>query len=228
MEQIRAFLDYIGHFNTASILIRVFLAVIAGGIIGSERGRHGRAAGFRTHILVCLGGAMTSLLSLYVSQVSGLPGDIFRISASVVSGIGFLGAGIILVKNNSTVAGLTTAAGMWVTATIGVAFGYGFYGGGILATVICVVNAALLTKIEHKRIQALRFYVEVNDIEKIQSVLDQIDVVMNHDAFIETFPAKSGRVGSVGFEITTAYKPNFNELKEELGKIDGVHFVVPG
>ena len=61
MEQIRAFLDYIGHFNTASILIRVFLAVIAGGIIGSERGRHGRAAGFRTHILVCLGGAVAAM-----------------------------------------------------------------------------------------------------------------------------------------------------------------------
>ena len=172
MEQIRAFFDYIKEFNTVSLLIRIFLAVIAGGVIGSERGRHGRAAGFRTHILVCLGGAMTALLSLYATKSAGLTGDIFRISASVVSGIGFLGAGIILVKNNSTVAGLTTAAGMWVTATIGVAFGYGFYLGGILATVICIVNAALLTKIEHKRIQALRFYVEVDDIEKIQSVLN--------------------------------------------------------
>ena len=97
------------------------------------------------------------------------------------------------------------------------AFGFGFYFGGLLATVICVVNAALLTKIEHKRIQALRFYVEVNDLEKIQSVLDQIDVVMNHDAFIETFPAKSGRVGSVGFEVTTAYKPNLVALMISSG-----------
>ena len=227
MEQIRAFFDYIREFNTASVLIRVFLAVIAGGVIGSERGRHGRAAGFRTHILVCLGGAMTALLSLYAIKVAGRTGDIFRISASVVSGIGFLGAGIILVKHNSTVAGLTTAAGMWVTATIGVAFGYGFYGGAILATVICIVNAALLTKIEHKRIQALRFYVEVDDIEKIQGVLNGIRAIIE-DAFIETFPAKSGLPGCVGFEVTTAYKPNVEEIREKLSKIDGVHFVVPG
>ena len=227
MEQIQGFYHYIGEFNTVSVLLRILLAVIVGGVIGNERGRHGRAAGFRTHIYVCLGGAMTSLCSLFVLSASGLSGDVFRIPAQVISGIGFLGAGIILVKNNSTVAGLTTAAGMWVTATIGVAFGYGFYLGGILATVICIVNAALLTKIEHKRIQALRFYVEVDDIEKIQSVLNGIQAVIE-DAFIETFPAKSGIAGHVGFEVTTSYKPNYEELREKLSKIDGVHFVVPG
>ncbi|MBP5225635.1 MAG: MgtC/SapB family protein, partial [Lachnospiraceae bacterium] len=99
MEQIRAILNYIQEFNIVSVILRILLAVIAGGVIGSERGRHGRAAGFRTHILVCLGGAMTSLSSMYVAVVSGMPGDVFRISAQVISGIGFLGAGIILVKN---------------------------------------------------------------------------------------------------------------------------------
>ena len=124
MEQIRVFFNYFGEFNTVSVLLRIALAVIAGGVIGDERGRHGRAAGFRTHIYVCLGGALTSLCSLFVATVSGMGGDVFRISAQVISGIGFLGAGIILVRNNNTVAGLTTAAGMWVTATIGVAFGF--------------------------------------------------------------------------------------------------------
>ena len=110
MEQIRAFFNYIGEFNAVSVLLRVFLSVIAGGVIGYERGRHGRAAGFRTHLLVWLGGAMTSLCSVFVTTVPGMAGDIFRISAQVISGIGFLGAGIILVRNNNTVAGLTTAA----------------------------------------------------------------------------------------------------------------------
>ena len=142
MEQIRAFFNYIGEFNAVSVLLRVFLSVIAGGVIGYERGRHGRAAGFRTHLLVCLGGAMTSLCSVFVTTVSGMDGDIFRISAQVISGIGFLGAGIILVKNNSTVAGLTTAAGMWVTATIGVAFGYGFYAGGY--SFLCVWGGLII------------------------------------------------------------------------------------
>lgn len=227
MDSIRAFSSYIGEFNTVSVLLRITLAVIAGGVIGTERGRHGRAAGFRTHIYVCLGGAMTSLCSLFVATVSGMAGDIFRISAQVISGIGFLGAGIIIVKNNNTVAGLTTAAGMWVTATIGVAFGYGFYGGGVFTTIICVINAAVLSKFEHKRIEAIRFYVEVSHIHKIQGVLDQIETILNKDAFIETVPARSGIIGSVGFEVMTSNRNNQDELRQAFSQIEGVSFVVP-
>ena len=218
--------DLIKEFNSLSVLLRIFLAVIAGGIIGGERELHGSSAGLRTHILVCLGGAMTSLCSLYVSSVSGLAGDIFRIPASVVSGIGFLGAGIILVKNNYTIAGLTTAAGMWVTAIIGMAFGFGFYGGSVLATILCVINAALLTRFEHSHLQAMHFYVEVDDIEKIQEVLDQIRAILKKDTVIETVPAKSGIIGSVGFEITVLNRSN-EETRKALCQIKGIRFVVP-
>lgn len=228
MEQIRAVCQYLGAFNIVSCLLRILLAVIAGGIIGNERGRHGRAAGFRTHILVCLGGAMTALCSLYVSTVSGMGGDIFRIPAQVISGIGFLGAGIILVRNNNTVAGLTTAAGMWVTAMIGVAFGFGFYGGAILTALICVVNATLLTKVEHNRLRAMRYYVEVSNISRIQTVLDGIDALLNKDGFIETIPAKSGIAGSVGFVVTTSNRENSEGIRQALAGIEGVNFVVPG
>ena len=228
MEQIRAIFHYLGEFNTVTALLRILLAIIAGGVIGNERGRHGRAAGFRTHILVCLGGAMTSLCSLFVFNISGMGGDVFRIPAQVISGLGFLGAGIIMVKNNNTVAGLTTAAGMWVTATIGVAFGFGFYGGGVAATVICVINAALLTKVEHNRTRAMRFYVEVNDLHHIQDILEQIDSLLNNDALIETIPAKSGLAGCVGFEITTSTRNDCGAFKDALNQIEGVSFVVPG
>ena len=228
MEQIRAAYQYIGEFNTVSVLLRVLLAVVAGGIIGNERGRHGRSAGFRTHILICLGGAMTALCSVYVSKVVGMGGDVFRIPAQVISGIGFLGAGIIMVRNNNTVAGLTTAAGMWVTAIIGLSFGYGFYTGGVLVTIICFVNAALLTKVEHRRPRAMRFYVEVGEIGKIQSVLDQIESLMQKDAQIETVPAKSGIAGCVGFEVMTSNRTYYEETKQALCRIEGVSFVVPG
>ena len=228
MEQIREMTEYLREFNTVSVVLRLLLSVIAGGVIGSERGRHGRAAGFRTHILVSLGGAMTSLVSLFVFSIHGWEGDIFRIPASVVAGIGFLGAGMILVKRDSTVAGLTTAAGMWVTGTIGVAFGYGFYGGAILTTIICVVNAALLTRIEHKRMQPLHFYLEVNEIDKIQGVLAKIQTILGHDAYVESFSPKSGTAGNIGLEVTIEYRPNHEELMRALGEIDGVHFVVPG
>ena len=137
-------------------------------------------------------------------------------------------AGIILVKNNNTVAGLTTAAGMWVTATIGLAFGYGFYGGGVLATIICMINAALLTKFEHRHLQAIRYYAEVNDIEKIQDILDQIEAALQKDVFIETVPAKSGLAGRIGFEITTTNNNNREEIKQALTRIEGIDFVVPG
>ena len=226
MEQIRSFISYIESFNQVTVILRLLLAVVAGGIIGSERGRHGRAAGLRTHILICLGGAMTALCSVYVSRHLGMNGDVFRISASVVSGIGFLGTGIIMVKNNSTVAGLATAAGMWVTGAIGVAFGYGFYGGALITTVICVINAALLTKVEHKRKQAVRFYIEVDTLEKIQEVLNEIGVVLNDDMLIETVPAKSGIVGRIGFNVSTAYRRSYEDIRKALAAIDGVSFVV--
>ena len=228
MEQMRGFLSYIREFNTVTVLLRIVLAVIAGGLIGNERGRHGRAAGFRTHILVCLGGAMTALCSLFVSTEFGYDGDIFRISAQVISGIGFLGAGIILVKNNNTVAGLTTAAGMWVTAIIGMAFGYGFYIGGVVATIICLINAALLTRFEQNRIRAMRFYVEVNDVNKIQDVLDRIEAAFHQDALVETTPARSGLAGSVGFVVTTMSKSDYELIKQEFSQIDEISFVVPG
>ena len=228
MEQIRQAYQYLCEFNTVSVLLRILLAVAAGGLIGNERGRHGRAAGFRTHLLVCLGGAMTVLCSLFVNKVAGMSGDVFRIPAQVISGIGLLGAGIILVRNNSTVAGLTTAAGMWVTATIGIAFGYGFYLGGVVTTVVCIINAALLTKVEHNRTRSMRFYVEVNDIGKIQAVVEQLDAVLEKKALIETIPAKSGIVGCVGFEVTTSDRTVFDKNRQEISQIDGISFVVPG
>lgn len=228
MEQLRAAYQYLGAFTPVSVLLRVLLAVIAGGIIGNERGRHGRSAGFRTHILICLGGAMTALCSVYVSKVVGIGGDVFRIPAQVISGIGFLGAGIIMVRNNNTVAGLTTAAGMWVTAIIGIAFGFGFYTGGVLVTVICFINAALLTRIEHRRPRAMRFYVEVDEIGKIQSVLDQIQTLLKQDAQIEAIPAKSGIAGCVGLEVMTSNRNFYEETKQALNRVDGVSFVVPG
>ena len=228
MEQIGTFFSYFRDFSTVTALLRIVLAVIAGGLIGNERGRHGRAAGFRTHILVCLGGAMTALCSLFVLTVYGYDGDIFRIPAQVISGIGFLGAGIILVRNNNTVAGLTTAAGMWVTATIGVAFGYGFYAGGAVTTVICLINAVLLTRVEQNRIRAMRFYVEVNDVRKIQDVLDQIEAAFHQDVMIETIPAKSGLPGSVGFVVSTMSRSDYEKIKQEFNQIDEISFVVPG
>lgn len=226
MDTIGFFVSYIHEFNGISVLLRIVLAVIAGGIIGNERGMHGSAAGLRTHIFVCMGGALTSLCSLYVSKGMGVEGDVFRIPAQVVSGIGFLGAGTILVKSDSSIVGLTTAAGMWVTAITGIALGYGFYTGSIITTLICVVNATLFTKMEHNRLRYMRFYIEVSDVDIIQSIVDKLYAILSDDVYIDTIPAKSGIVGNVGLEVTTSTKNDFDRLKKELNSFKGINFIV--
>ncbi|MBR6958219.1 MAG: MgtC/SapB family protein [Erysipelotrichaceae bacterium] len=226
MDNILAFISYIQDFNGFSVMLRIILAVIAGGIIGNERGVHGSAAGLRTHIFVCVGSALTSICSLYVSKVLGFSGDVFRIPASVVSGIGFLGAGTILVKSDRSIAGLTTAAGMWVTAITGIAFGYGFYTGDIVTTLICIVNASLLTRIEHNRIRYMRFYVEVNNVDVVQSIVDKLYQLLNNDVLIETIPAKSGIVGNVGLEVMISTRTDFDRIKKELSSFEGINYIV--
>jgi putative Mg2+ transporter-C (MgtC) family protein len=226
MENIRGFINYIQEFNMLSVLLRIVLAIIAGGIIGNERGMHGSAAGLRTHIFVCVGGALTALCSLYVSGNLGFSGDVFRIPASVVSGIGFLGAGTILVKSDSSIVGLTTAAGMWVTAITGIALGCGFYTGGVITTLICIVNATLFTRIEHNRLRYMRFYVEVSNVDIIQSKVNKLYDLLSDDVYIDTIPAKSGIVGNVGLEVTTTTKNDFDRLKKELSNFEGINYIV--
>ena len=223
---------FLTAFDNLEFLIRIALAAFLGIVIGFERASRLKEAGIRTHCIVSMSAAVFMILSKYAfMDVEGVLGlkeaDPARICAQVVSGISFLGAGIILVRNNNTIAGLTTAAGMWVTSIIGLAFGYGFYIGGLLTTVICVVNATLLTRLEHKRLQMIRYYVEVNEIEKIQSVLDQIEAMLKEDVFVETIPAKSGIVGNVGFIVSALNRGNQEEIKKALNQIDGISFIVP-
>ena len=105
-------------FNTVSISVRLLLALLLGGAIGMERGRHGRAAGMRTHVLVCIGACMTALVGIHILSIN--PNEnVTRIAAQVISGIGFLGAGMIMIRNQSVITGLTTAASLWNTACLG-------------------------------------------------------------------------------------------------------------
>ena len=125
-------------------VLRLLLAVVFGGIIGTERGKHGRAAGMRTHILVCIGATMTTLIGEYVTFVLGMSSDPVRIGAQVISGIGFLGAGMIMTRGGLRVKGLTTAAGLWATATIGLALGIGLYSAAIIAVFLVYTTNKVL------------------------------------------------------------------------------------
>ena len=114
------------ELTLTSVVIRVLVSVALGGIIGMERGLKNRAAGFRTYMLVCMGACIVMVTNQYIFQVYGT-GDPVRMGAQVISGIGFLGAGTIIVTSRSQIKGLTTAAGLWASACIGLAVGVGFY-----------------------------------------------------------------------------------------------------
>ena len=119
------------ELNAVSIVLRIILSLLIGGILGIERGRKRHPAGFRTYMLVCLGATMAMMTNQFVIEQFG-SGDPTRLGAQVISGIGFLGAGTIIVTRNSQVKGLTTAAGLWTAACLGLAIGIGFYEGAIL------------------------------------------------------------------------------------------------
>lgn len=211
-------------FNIYSIAVRLLLAVLAGGIIGIERGKHGSAAGLRTHILVCIGATMTALTGFYVYETLGASSDIMRLAAQVVSGIGFLGAGMIIVKNGNVVIGLTTAAGMWATAAIGIALGYGFYVGAIIATFACMFTAAFLSRIERKRKEHTHIYIEIDVTKKINDVLDIIRKELDPEALVESVLPKSNVGNTIGLYVTVSNIRTVNEIKSHIDDIDGIVF----
>ncbi len=145
-----SFLDPIRDVTALSVMVRLVLAVICGGVIGIERSHKRRPAGFRTHILICLGAAMTTLTSQYLFQVTHLYTDIARLGAQVIAGIGFIGAGSIIVTGSRRVKGLTTAAGLWTAAIVGLCCGAGFYEGAVLATAFVMAAELLFSKLEYR------------------------------------------------------------------------------
>lgn len=136
------------------ILFRLVLAAVLSGAIGFEREFHGRAAGFRTHILLCVGSTLVMLTSMHIFDIyyGKVPVDPARIAAGVITGIGFLGAGTIM-HSRSAVRGLTTAASLWVVAGIGLAVGSGLYFGAIATTAITLIALMVFSRVEHAMIR---------------------------------------------------------------------------
>ena len=168
--------DPIRDMTFWAILARLTLAVVCGGLIGAEREIKRRPAGFRTHILICLGSAITTLTSQYM-LFQHLFNDIARLGAQVISGIGFVGAGTIIVTRDKRVKGLTTAAGLWAAAIIGLTCGAGYVECAIFATAMVLVAELLLIKIEYRfagKINDVNLYVEYAHAEVIENILRAI------------------------------------------------------
>ena len=131
--------DPLRGMDFGSLLVRLLLSVACGTLIGLERSIKNRPAGFRTHILVCLSGTVAAVTGHYLYLGLKMPADVTRLSGQIITGLGFIGAGTIIVTNKKTIKGLTTAAGLWTTGIIGLALGSGFYEGGLLGTALVIV-----------------------------------------------------------------------------------------
>lgn len=172
---------YLRELNTLSVLLRLTLAALCGGIIGIDREHKRRPAGFRTYMLVCLGAALTMCLSQYEDlllrtvwadtlQVLGIRTDVSRFGAQVINGIGFLGIGTILVTGQREVKGLTTAAGLWASACMGLAIGAGFYECMLLGFGAIFLSIKLFSFIECYTLSASRYvdlYIEFISLDRL-------------------------------------------------------------
>ena len=222
------FIEYLREFNIVSIALRIILSMIIGGLIGIERGKQGRAAGMRTHILVCLGSALTAMLGFYTNQVLGLSTDPMRVSAQVVSGIGFLGVGTILVKGRFQITGLTTAACVWATATIGLALGAGFFEGAILVFAATFLTVTVLHKLEYKLGKHQRrfgMYVEINSDKVIRQAINHLESVYGASGIQVTAP-RSGISGNVGIEANINNVKNSNPPAKISAELEELEFIV--
>ena len=226
MNEIIAFLR---DFNIWTVLIRLTLCVLVGGIIGVERGRQGRAAGMRTHILVCMGAALVTMMGFYITQELQLDGDPMRIAAQVVSGIGFLGVGTIMLKGRFQITGLTTAAGLWCAATIGLALGAGFYEGALGVFIFTIATVSFLHKLEYKFIKRYRrfgIYVEITSDKMVRTTINTISKMFNITDIQVTLP-RSGTSGNVGIEINVHTKNETPEqVSADIEKLDQVIFAI--
>lgn len=173
------------HLSIESVLFRLLLAIVFGGAIGLERGRKNRPAGFRTYMVVCLGATLTMILGQYelhmvethwLSQADmvGTKTDITRFAAQVINGVGFLGAGSILITGRQQIKGLTTAASLWASACMGLVIGASFYECAFLAFLLIMTVMRLLPKVEAFLIETARnmnLYVELFALEGINEVI---------------------------------------------------------
>lgn len=148
-------LNDINNMEWFTILLHLLAAMAAGGLIGLERSYHGRPAGFRTHTLVCIASSLLMLVTMYQDQWFGettlevVRIDPTRMAQGIMTGIGFLGAGVIM-KSGLNVRGLTTAASIWITAAIGILAGVGFYSALIIASALTLLTLTIFRKIENK------------------------------------------------------------------------------
>ena len=213
----------------AGAALRILCAIFIGGLLGLDRGLKNRPAGMRTYMLVCVGSCLIMLTNQFIYQSAGT-GDPVRMGAQVVSGIGFLGAGTIIVTRRSQIKGLTTAAGLWAAAGVGLALGVGFYFGAALGGAAIFGVMTLLHRMDNKlqrNARTIEVYVEMSQDFSVGDFLRALrtrnlelhELQREHDA-----PREQG-VRAYLATLRAQRRTSHIELLEDLTKIPGIHFI---
>lgn len=234
-------LDYLREMNMASVLVRLTLAMIFGGMIGLERGRKRRAAGFRTYMLVCLGATLTMVLSQYehvllttrwteVADAVGIRTDVARFGAQVINGVGFLGAGTIIVTGRQEVKGMTTAAALWASACMGLAIGAGFYEAVLLGFLLIYLSTKLLPPIENAIVEQgrnMNIYVEFQSLENIGPIISRIKEQGVHIFEVDIDRGREERMKnpSAVFTIRLDRRQAHTRVLTAISEVEGVYII---
>lgn len=225
-------IEYLRGLNFLSIIFRFMLATICGSVIGIERGKNSHAAGLRTHIVVCIGGAAAIMINQYLNIYINPGSDPARMGAQVISGIGFLGAGTIMVTGHNRsqqVRGLTTAAGLWASACMGLAIGIGFYEGAIIMCLFLFVVIAVLTKLDDrylKKSSSLSLYMEYIDSTPLSDILKTLRSADWRMTNVETYSRTAAERRAILLDIHCSRGRNCqDDVIELLQDVEGVLYV---
>ncbi len=211
-----------------AVVLRIAAAVIFGGLIGLERGLKNRPAGLRTYMLVCVGACLIMLTNQYLYQITK-SGDPMRLGAQVVSGIGFLGAGTIIVTKHNQIKGLTTAAGLWAAAGVGLALGVGFYEAAVAAGIAVFFILTILQRWDnrlHRNTRIMEAYIEFSEKTSIgeltRGIREQAFEISNMQ-LEDAVPEDGSRAMIV--TLKAQKRGDHTKLLEKIRKLTGVVYL---
>jgi putative Mg2+ transporter-C (MgtC) family protein len=211
-----------------AVALRIFAAIILGGLIGLERGLKNRAAGLRTHMLVCVGACLIMVTNQFIYQTTGT-GDPVRMGAQVISGIGFLGAGTIMVTRRHQVKGLTTAAGLWTAAGVGLTLGIGFYEAAAMGSLAVFIVMTLMQKMDnrvHRKTKDFDLFVELTPTLSFGNFLKEMRKLEIEVAEVQKEPSTDAESGNRAYLLAMHTKDRrlHMDVLEEIQAIEGVSY----